>query len=105
MLSCSGISVIPVESSASWTTLDEGVDRHVPLHLVSQDEPGVVVYHRNQVIVAPAYDSELGCIGGLELVGACGLVLILFARCHLVFHSFHQTFPPQDTIDRGGGDR
>ena len=32
---------------------------------------------------SPAHYTEVGGIGGPQLVGPCGLVLVLFARCQL----------------------
>ena len=62
---------------------DEGVGRHISLKHVSQDEAGVVVHQGDQIVVAPAYNPEVGGICGPHLVRTCCLAVILLTRGQL----------------------
>ena len=77
-----GTSVMPVLSTASWTT---SMRESVVMSRCSfqESEAGIVVHHSDQVVVAPSDDLEVGGIGSPHLVRASGLAVVLLGGLQL----------------------
>ena len=74
------------------------------MELVGQDEAGVVVHHRDQVIEAPADHPEVRGVSGPHLVRPAGLAVVLLAGLELHLGRLDQTLSTKDAIDGGHGD-